>query len=175
MYSRYFIVMILQIWTFHKSAVVLFLRIIGDRQNPSIHALRTVHFLHRTFKTHYKALCNKSEIIAGRSACTDSHSTESAIVTCCMPKFRKPRRNLIDLKNRRKVDFKVDYSSLRDPSNGFWLKSFFNYSARQKTRTGAPAPAIRPRRARTSSWQPTQSRTFGGPPTHSSADLAQSS
>ena len=74
-------------------------------------------FLHRTFKTHYKALCNKSEIIAGRSAWTDSHSTESAIATCGMPKFRKPRRNLIDLKNRRKVDFKVDYSSLRDPYN----------------------------------------------------------
>jgi hypothetical protein len=58
-------------------------------------------------------------MIAGRSACTDSDSTESAIATCGMPKFRKPRRNLIDLKNRRKVDFKVDYSSLMDPFNEF--------------------------------------------------------
>jgi hypothetical protein len=88
---------------------------VTDRIRPFMH-FEPHFFLHRTFKPHYKALCNKSEIIAGRSACTDSHSTKSAIATCGMPKFRKPRRNLIDLKNRRKVDFKVDYSSLWDPS-----------------------------------------------------------
>jgi hypothetical protein len=44
-----------------------------------------------------------------------------------MPKFRKPRLDLIDQKNRRKVDFKVDYSSLLDPgpSNVFTIKNQF--------------------------------------------------
>ncbi len=87
-------------------------------RTKSVHSCtsNSTFILHRTFKTHYQTLWNKSEIIAGRSACTDSHSTKSAIAKSWMPKFWKLHQNLINLKNRRKVAFEVDYSSLRDPS-----------------------------------------------------------
>ncbi len=74
-------------------------------------------FLHRAYKTHYQTQNNKSETIAGRSACTYSHSTVSAIGTCGMPKFWKQKPEFNRRTTRRQVDFKVDNSRLLDPSH----------------------------------------------------------